>query len=73
MPRVDGEFLPAHPAQLLQEGRYNKMDIMTGVTKDEGAAFVKSEYMFSLRFFFRIYVFTGITCVHNTVILHMVP
>ncbi|CAL4110165.1 unnamed protein product [Meganyctiphanes norvegica] len=36
-PRVDGTFLPAPPEVLLQQGRYNHVDILTGVTKDEGS------------------------------------
>ncbi|XP_037804945.1 cholinesterase 1-like [Penaeus monodon] len=39
-PSVDGEFLPDHPATLLREGRYNKVDVMTGVTKHEGQSLV---------------------------------
>ncbi|ROT85548.1 JHE-like carboxylesterase 1 [Penaeus vannamei] len=34
-PRVDGEFLPAHPATLVREGRYNRVDVLSGVTRDE--------------------------------------
>ncbi|KAK3849905.1 hypothetical protein Pcinc_043356 [Petrolisthes cinctipes] len=37
VPRVDGEFLPAHPASLLATGRYNKVDLISGVNKHEGA------------------------------------
>ncbi|XP_047488696.1 uncharacterized protein LOC125039021 [Penaeus chinensis] len=36
-PRVDGEFLPDHPATLVREGRYNRVDVLSGVTRDEGA------------------------------------
>ncbi|XP_063595267.1 cholinesterase 2-like [Penaeus indicus] len=36
-PRVDGDFLPDHPATLLREGRYNAVDIIVGKTRDEGA------------------------------------
>ncbi|ROT66280.1 JHE-like carboxylesterase 1 [Penaeus vannamei] len=36
-PRVDGEFLPDHPATLVREGRYNRVDIIAGKTRDEGA------------------------------------
>ncbi|ROT74375.1 JHE-like carboxylesterase 1 [Penaeus vannamei] len=36
LPRVDGLFLPDHPATLLREGRYNKVDIISGVTRNEG-------------------------------------
>ncbi|XP_042869256.1 acylcarnitine hydrolase-like [Penaeus japonicus] len=37
VPRVDGEFVPDHPAVLLREGRFNKVDIISGVTQHEGA------------------------------------
>ncbi|XP_063602968.1 juvenile hormone esterase-like [Penaeus indicus] len=37
VPRVDGDFLPAHPAVLVREGRYNRVDVMAGTTRDEGA------------------------------------
>ncbi|KAK7085733.1 hypothetical protein SK128_002667, partial [Halocaridina rubra] len=40
LPSVDGDFLPQHPGKLLREGLYNKVDFMTGVTRDEGALFV---------------------------------
>ncbi|KAK3866846.1 hypothetical protein Pcinc_027650 [Petrolisthes cinctipes] len=36
-PRIDGEYLPAHPALLVREGRYNKVDIMSGICAHEGA------------------------------------
>ncbi|XP_068237480.1 venom carboxylesterase-6-like isoform X2 [Palaemon carinicauda] len=36
-PRVDGDFLPAHPAALLREGRYQPIDIVSGVNMHEGA------------------------------------
>lgn len=36
LPRVDGEFLPDHPAVLLREGKYNKVDLISGITKHEG-------------------------------------
>ncbi|ROT73662.1 JHE-like carboxylesterase 1 [Penaeus vannamei] len=51
-PRVDGEFLPAHPATLVREGRYNRVDVLSGVTRDEGAfnarAFVEDGVMDSM-------------------------
>lgn len=37
LPRVDGHFLPDYPAILLRKGWYNKVDIISGVTQDEGA------------------------------------
>nr|XP_053634375.1 juvenile hormone esterase-like [Cherax quadricarinatus] len=36
-PRVDGDFIPDDPAKLVLEGRYHKVDLMAGVTGDEGA------------------------------------
>lgn len=36
VPRVDGDYLPAHPAVLLREGRYHKVDVMAGVCQHEG-------------------------------------
>ncbi|XP_063612199.1 venom carboxylesterase-6-like, partial [Penaeus indicus] len=39
-PSVDGEFLPDHPAALLREGRYSKVDVITGVTQHEGQSIV---------------------------------
>lgn len=40
VPRVDGVYLPEHPAILIREGRYNKVDIMSGLCAHEagGAA-----------------------------------
>ncbi|XP_037784824.1 esterase FE4-like isoform X2 [Penaeus monodon] len=35
-PRVDGDFLPDEPATLMRQGRYNRVDLMAGVTRDEG-------------------------------------
>lgn len=40
VPRVDGHFLPDHPATLLKSGRYHKhVDIISGVTRDDGGIF----------------------------------
>lgn len=39
VPRVDGDYLPDHPATLVREGRYTKINLMTGVTAHEGAIF----------------------------------
>ncbi|XP_069973830.1 cocaine esterase-like [Penaeus vannamei] len=36
-PGVDGEYLPEHPAVLLREGRYNKVDIISGINRNDGA------------------------------------
>ena len=38
-PCVDGTFLPDHPAALMKNGLYNKVDLMSGATKDEGNLF----------------------------------
>ncbi|XP_042856542.1 juvenile hormone esterase-like isoform X2 [Penaeus japonicus] len=35
LPRVDGKFLPDHPAILLKKGWYNKVDFISGITQDE--------------------------------------
>ncbi|KAK8392521.1 hypothetical protein O3P69_014716 [Scylla paramamosain] len=34
--QVDGTFLPDFPAALLKSGRYNKVDLMVGWTRDDG-------------------------------------
>ncbi|XP_047487933.1 putative inactive carboxylesterase 4 [Penaeus chinensis] len=34
-PRVDGQFLPDFPSIMLRRGWYNKVDIISGITKDE--------------------------------------
>ncbi|XP_069195185.1 carboxylic ester hydrolase-like [Procambarus clarkii] len=39
LPRVDRDFLPAHPAHLLQQGIYNKVDLISGVNLHEGAMY----------------------------------
>lgn len=38
-PWVDGDYLPEHPEQLALKGHYAQVDIMAGVTRDEGALF----------------------------------
>lgn len=38
-PWVDGEYLPDHPAKMIFDGRHAKVDIISGVTRDEGALF----------------------------------
>ncbi len=38
-PSVDGEVLPAPPAQLLKEGRYTKVPMLVGTNEDEGSLF----------------------------------
>ncbi|KAJ8116476.1 hypothetical protein OPT61_g2100 [Boeremia exigua] len=35
LPVVDGDFLPAPPSQLIDEGRFGKADFMTGWTQDD--------------------------------------
>ncbi|KAK3854409.1 hypothetical protein Pcinc_039113 [Petrolisthes cinctipes] len=43
-PRVDGTFLPDLPWRLIKEGRVNPVDLMSGITKDEGAFFSLAVY-----------------------------
>ncbi|KAK8372888.1 hypothetical protein O3P69_014147 [Scylla paramamosain] len=38
-PWVDGRFLPRHPALLISEGRSTRVDIISGITRDDGALF----------------------------------
>ena len=33
---VDGDFLPDIPTRLMERGEYNHVDLMVGMTKDEG-------------------------------------
>ena len=33
---VDGDFIPDTPTKLLERGEYNHVDVIIGVTKDEG-------------------------------------
>ncbi|XP_045127765.1 juvenile hormone esterase-like [Portunus trituberculatus] len=35
-PRVDGSFLPNHPAILIRSGHYNNVDMIIGTVQDEG-------------------------------------
>ncbi|ROT63128.1 JHE-like carboxylesterase 1 [Penaeus vannamei] len=42
LPRVDGDFLPDFPATLLKNNRYNKVDLIAGVTAHEGAFVAKN-------------------------------
>ncbi|KAL7642476.1 UNVERIFIED_CONTAM: hypothetical protein RMT77_007037 [Armadillidium vulgare] len=44
LPRVDGEFLPSHPATLLKKREYNKVDVIIGRTEHEGS-FVLPSYV----------------------------
>ena len=40
VPVIDEEFIPDAPIDLLESGRMNQKDILMGVNKDEGTAFV---------------------------------
>ncbi|XP_042209759.1 venom carboxylesterase-6-like isoform X1 [Homarus americanus] len=42
LPRVDGDILPDHPANLLRSGRYNKVDLISGITQHEGSFYSSS-------------------------------
>ncbi|KAK8743385.1 hypothetical protein OTU49_001416 [Cherax quadricarinatus] len=44
-PRMDGDFIPDDPAKLILEGRYHKVDLMAGVTGDEGAFATHAMYV----------------------------
>ncbi|XP_063590806.1 cholinesterase 2-like [Penaeus indicus] len=37
LPLVDGDFIPDHPARLMRDGDFNQVELMAGITKDEGA------------------------------------
>ncbi|XP_064080223.1 venom carboxylesterase-6-like [Macrobrachium nipponense] len=37
VPRVDGMYLPDYPAVLLRDGKYNKVNLISGYTQHEGA------------------------------------
>ncbi|XP_042894114.1 cholinesterase 2-like [Penaeus japonicus] len=37
VPRVDGDFLPDHPARLMRDGDFNHVDLMAGITREDGA------------------------------------
>ncbi|KAK3882432.1 hypothetical protein Pcinc_013184 [Petrolisthes cinctipes] len=36
IPRVDGDYLPDHPAKLVREGHYHKVDLMAGIAAEVG-------------------------------------
>lgn len=38
-PRVDGQYLPAHQDYLMKEGRHKRVDLISGVTQDDGAVY----------------------------------
>ena len=40
VPVIDEGFIPDAPIDLLESGRMNQKDILMGVNKDEGTAFV---------------------------------
>ncbi|XP_042871788.1 cholinesterase 2-like isoform X2 [Penaeus japonicus] len=37
VPRVDGDFLPDLPARLMRDGDFNHVDLMAGITREDGA------------------------------------
>ena len=43
-PWADGHYLPDHPAQLVLEGRHAKVDIISGINRDDGAIFALRNY-----------------------------
>lgn len=43
-PRVDGDFIPEEPSQLLRTNQHQNIDIISGVTADEGGFFTLREY-----------------------------
>ncbi|KAG0716860.1 Venom carboxylesterase-6 [Chionoecetes opilio] len=43
-PRVDGQYLPADIEFLMKEGRHKRVDLITGITKHDGAIFTTSKY-----------------------------
>ncbi|KAL7645203.1 UNVERIFIED_CONTAM: hypothetical protein RMT77_003589 [Armadillidium vulgare] len=38
VPRVDGDFLPDRPEVLIKNGNYNKVNVISGISRDEGSA-----------------------------------
>lgn len=44
MPWVDGHYLPDHPTKLVREGRHAKVDIVSGITRDDGGLFAMRNY-----------------------------
>ena len=40
VPIVDGQFLPASPARILQSGNFKKTEILLGANRDEGSYFL---------------------------------
>jgi para-nitrobenzyl esterase len=37
---IDGDFMPVHPAEALRSGRFNRVTLINGTTRDEGRFFV---------------------------------
>ena len=37
---IDGNFMPVHPGEALKSGRFNKVTLINGTTRDEGRFFV---------------------------------
>ncbi|XP_037785050.1 cholinesterase 2-like [Penaeus monodon] len=37
VPRIDGDFVPDHPARLMRDGDFNQVDLMAGITREDGA------------------------------------
>lgn len=37
---IDGDFMPEHPADAMREGRFNRVTLVNGTTRDEGSFFV---------------------------------
>ncbi|XP_047475843.1 cholinesterase 2-like isoform X2 [Penaeus chinensis] len=37
LPRNDGDFLPDDPARLMRDGEFHHVNVMSGITRDEGA------------------------------------
>ena len=37
---IDGNFMPEHPGDALRSGRFNRVTVMNGTTRDEGTFFV---------------------------------
>lgn len=36
-PRTDGDFLPDDPARLMRDGEVHRVNLMAGITRDDGA------------------------------------
>ena len=51
LPRIDGDYIPAHPNTLLEEGRINRADILLGSNHDEGSIILPQK---PLNFWFHV-------------------